>query len=136
MVTVCSHVTINYSPRLTTLSLCCLVATPTFSREPTPTDGRLPAAHQTTPSLTSENPELPLAEQQDTHKQLKMSVPPAGPGPEVRPASPHSSSEESSNTSSNIVTAGTDAALRLVSDGELLSSVQLEATMTGTFIPS
>lgn len=60
----------------------------------------------------------------------EASVPPP---PELPAASPCSSSEDSSHTSqtSTSTSSATEAALRVVSEGELLSNVQLEDTMTG-----
>ncbi|XP_070834707.1 protein TALPID3 [Chaetodon trifascialis] len=63
------------------------------------------------------------------------SASPPPPGPEPGPASPSSSSEDSSSSSSSsssscVVTADTDAALRHISEGELLFSVQQLAAMT------
>ncbi|XP_067469523.1 protein TALPID3 isoform X4 [Thunnus thynnus] len=103
--------------------------------------------------LDEERPE----EQLDTHTQpLVMSVaqeepplstplpprspspPPPPPAPDPRPASSSSesssssetSSSSSSSSSSSVVTAGTDAALKHISEGELLISVNQLAAMT------
>ncbi|XP_049917868.1 protein TALPID3 isoform X6 [Epinephelus moara] len=59
--------------------------------------------------------------------------PPPPPGPDPRPASPSSSSEDSSTSSTSstsTVTAGTEAALKHISEGELLISVNQLAAMT------
>ncbi|XP_026164190.1 protein TALPID3 isoform X2 [Mastacembelus armatus] len=130
------------------------VATPTSSPEPTPFAGR-PAVHQTPPPLTWEDPELPLEEERpEEHlnpdrQPLLMSVAeeepplssplplpapslsPPPPSPDPRAVSPSSSSEGSSGTSSSsTVTAGTDAALKHISEGELLISVNQLAALT------
>ncbi|XP_069573199.1 protein TALPID3 [Brachyistius frenatus] len=126
------------------------VATPTQSPEPAPS-----VAHQAPPPHTWEDTEPPLDEERpdehmDTHKQLLMSVaeeepplcsplpPPArsrSPPHEPKPVSPAGSSEASSSSSSSssstsIVTAGTEATLKQISEGELLISVNHLATMT------
>ncbi|KAK2892318.1 hypothetical protein Q8A73_017983 [Channa argus] len=136
------------------------VATPTPSPEPTPSPGIPPVLHQASLSAAWEDAELPLEEERpeenlDTHKPpLLMSVaeeepphssphPPPSPSPpppvlEPAPLSPTSSSEDSSssNSSSNssssstAVTAGTDAALKHISEGELLISVNQQAALT------
>ncbi|XP_063353181.1 protein TALPID3 isoform X3 [Pelmatolapia mariae] len=132
-----------------------LVATPTLSPEPTPSAESPATVHQAPPPFTWEETELPLDEERlvediTTHKPpLLMSVaeeepplssphppppslPPArspSPPPEAGPASPSTSSEESS--SSSTVTAGTEAALKHISEGELLISANQLAAMTG-----
>ncbi|XP_076605677.1 protein TALPID3 isoform X2 [Chaetodon auriga] len=130
------------------------VATPTPSPEPAHSAGSPSAVHQAPPPLTWGDTELPLdegrpEERLDTHPQpLVMSVaedePPLSspllPPPSLPPApfaspppleSPSSSSDSSSSSSSScVVTADTDAALRHISEGELLLSVQQLAAMT------
>ncbi|XP_035767860.1 protein TALPID3 isoform X4 [Neolamprologus brichardi] len=133
-----------------------LVATPTLSPEPTPSAESPATVHQAPPPFTWEETELPLDEERlvediTTHRPpLFMSVeeeepplssphpppppslPPArspSPPPEAGPASPSTSSEESS--SSSTVTAGTEAALKHISEGELLISANQLAAMTG-----
>ncbi|XP_039905727.1 protein TALPID3 isoform X2 [Simochromis diagramma] len=134
-----------------------LVATPTLSPEPTPSAESPATVHQAPPPFTWEETELPLDEERlvediTTHKPpLLMSVaeeepplssphppppppslPPArspSPPPEAGPASPSTSSEESS--SSSTVTAGTEAALKHISEGELLISANQPTAMTG-----
>ncbi|XP_031735247.1 protein TALPID3 isoform X2 [Anarrhichthys ocellatus] len=126
-------------------------ATPTSSPEPAPSAGIPPAVHQAPPPLTWGDVELPLDEERpeehlDTRSQLLVmsvaeenplvssplppsSSPPApspSPPPGPRPESPSSSSEESSST----VTAETGAALKHISEGELLLSVNQLAAMT------
>ncbi|XP_075963441.1 protein TALPID3 isoform X4 [Anarhichas minor] len=126
-------------------------ATPTSSPEPAPSAGIPPAVHQAPPPLTWGDVELPLDEERpeehlDTRSQLLVmsvaeedplvssplppsSSPPApspSPPPGPRPESPSSSSEESSST----VTAETEAALKHISEGELLLSVNQLAAMT------
>ncbi|CAI5695034.1 unnamed protein product [Oreochromis niloticus] len=135
-----------------------LVATPTLSPEPTPSAESPFTVHQAPPPFTWEETELPLDEERlvediTIHKPpLLMSVaeeepplasphpppppppslPPArspSPPPEAGPASPPTSSEESS--SSSTVTAGTEAALKHISEGELLISANQLTAMTG-----
>ncbi|XP_029284293.1 protein TALPID3 isoform X5 [Cottoperca gobio] len=123
------------------------VTTPPCSSEPTPSAASPPAVHQAPPLLTWGDAELPLDEERlEEHLPLLISVaeeepplstlsppslPPAPspspPPPEPNPgaASPPSSSSEDS--SSSTVTAETEAALRHISEGELLLSVQQEA---------
>ncbi|XP_055361375.1 protein TALPID3 isoform X5 [Betta splendens] len=121
--------------------------TPTSSPEPTP-----PAVLRAPPPLTWGNTELPLDEEQpeaplDTlSPPLVMSVaeeepplsspdppplpsvPPAAPSPppDPGPLSLSGSSEDSSSSSSAV----TEAALKHISEGELLISVNLQAALT------
>ncbi|XP_028251901.1 protein TALPID3-like [Parambassis ranga] len=133
-------------------------ATPTPSPEPV-SAGSPPAPHQPPPTNNWDNAELPLEEERpeeerpeahtDTHHQLlvmsvaqeepplasPVSPPSPPPPPEPRPASPCISSEDStssssSSSSSSAVTAGTETALRPISEGELLISVNQLAAMT------
>ncbi|GLD68913.1 protein TALPID3-like isoform X1 [Lates japonicus] len=130
------------------------VATPTPSPEPAPSAGSPPVLHQAPPPLPWGDTELPLAEERpeehvDTQQLLLMSVaeeepplssplppprspsPPPRPDPEPRPASPSSSSSPSSeSSSSSSVTPETEAALKHISEGELLISVNQLAAMT------
>ncbi|KAK9534303.1 hypothetical protein VZT92_009354 [Zoarces viviparus] len=126
-------------------------ATPTSSPEPASSAGIPPAVHQAPPPLAWGDVELPLDEERpeehlDTRSQLLVmsvaeedplvssplppsSTPPApspSPPPGPRPESPSSSSEESSST----VTAETEAALKRISEGELLLVVNQLAAMT------
>ncbi|XP_023150358.2 protein TALPID3 isoform X3 [Amphiprion ocellaris] len=131
------------------------VATPPPSPEP-----GSPAAVQAPPPLTWGDAELPLDEERpeehlDSPKQqLLMSVaeeepplssplpPPSlstarspSPPPEPEPASPSGGSESSSSSSissssTSTVTAGTEAALRHISEGEMLISLNQLAAMT------
>ncbi|XP_030574371.1 protein TALPID3 [Archocentrus centrarchus] len=135
-----------------------LVATPNLSPEPAPSAGSPSAVHQAHPHFTWEDAELPLDEERQVEDvspyepPLLMSVaenvpplsshqsspapsslPPAhspSPPPEPVPASPSSSSEDSSSSSSSTVTAGTEAALKHISEGELLIGVNQLAAMT------
>ncbi|KAM6917144.1 protein TALPID3 isoform 2-T2 [Lycodopsis pacificus] len=126
-------------------------ATPTSSPEPASSAGIPPAVHQAPPPLTWGDVDLPLDEERpeehlDTRSQLLVmsvaeedplvssplppsSTPPApspSPPPGPRPESPSRSSEESSST----VTTETEAALKHISEGELLLSVNQLAAMT------
>ncbi|XP_042337785.1 protein TALPID3-like, partial [Plectropomus leopardus] len=135
------------------------VATPTPSPEPTPSTGSPPAAIEALPPPAWGDTELPLDEERpEDHlgtrpQPLVMSVaeeeppvsstppatslspppgPPGPPGPQPGAVSPCSSSEDSSSTSDTSTgTAGTEAALRHISQGELLISVN-QAPVTGT----
>ncbi|XP_018530313.2 protein TALPID3 isoform X3 [Lates calcarifer] len=129
------------------------VATPTPSPEPAPSAGSPPVLHQAPPPLPWGDAELPLAEERpeehvDTQQLLLMSVaeeepplssplpPPRSPSPsprpdpEPRPASPSSSSSFSESSSSSSVTPETEAALKHISEGELLITVNQLAAMT------
>ncbi|XP_017263250.1 protein TALPID3 isoform X4 [Kryptolebias marmoratus] len=119
------------------------VTTPASTPEPQITEGTPPLAHQATPPLTWGDAELPLEEERpEEHldpdkQQLIMSVaeeeppvcsplpppPPKSDGPEPGPPSSSSEDLSSSSPSSSTVTAETEAALKHISEGELLISV-------------
>ncbi|XP_073340428.1 protein TALPID3 isoform X3 [Pagrus major] len=133
------------------------VTTPTSSPEPAHSTGSPPVVHQAPPPLTWGDAELPLDEERpeehlETYPQLLvMSVaqdepplssplplpaPSPSPPPPPGPASPSSSSESgsssssTSSSSSSVVTAGTEGALKHISEGELLISINQLAAMT------
>ncbi|XP_041827708.1 protein TALPID3 isoform X2 [Melanotaenia boesemani] len=121
-----------------------LVATPTTTPEPQFSEGNPPALQHSLHPPTWGDTELPLDEERpdehpDIHKQsLWMSVaeeePPLCsplPPPTIPPApAPPSSEESSSCSSSSTVTAGTEAALKHISEGELLISINQLAPLT------
>lgn len=85
----------------------------------------------------AEEAEVQLVEQ-SSEERVSAAVEEAPPTPENRVASHCSSTEDSSNTSNSnsSTTVGTEATYKAVSEGELLSHVQLGDTMTGTIIIS
>lgn len=127
-----------------------LVATPTPSPEPSYSPKSPQVVHQATSPPSWGNTELLLDKERPEDTQLmfvaeeESSVQPAPspslhlpppPGPDPRPASSSSSSDESStsntsDTSSSEETAETEAALKHISEGELLISVNQLAAMT------
>lgn len=129
-----------------------LVATPTPSPEPIHPPKSPQVVHQATSPPSWGNIELPLDEDrpEDTQPRLMSAAeeepsiqpvalpspyPPPPLGSDPRPASPSSSSDESStsnssDTSSSAETAETEAALKHISEGELLISVNQLAAMT------
>ncbi|XP_074547454.1 protein TALPID3 isoform X2 [Halichoeres trimaculatus] len=129
-----------------------LVATPSPSPEPTHPPESPQVVHQATSPPSWGNTELPLNEErpEDTQPSLvsvaeeepfiqpapspSLHLPPP-PGPDPRPVSPSSSSDGSStsntsDTTSSAETAETEAALKHISEGELLISVNQLAAMT------
>ncbi|KAM4724020.1 protein TALPID3 isoform 2-T2 [Anableps anableps] len=129
------------------------VATPAATPEPDLPEEIPSAAHEVPPPAICGNPELPLDEQRseehlDSQKHpLVMSAaeeePPvcspapaqsqpslAEPSPALPPSPLETSSSSSSSTSSSTVTAETEAALKHISEGELLISVNQLAPLT------
>ncbi|XP_024126616.1 protein TALPID3 isoform X3 [Oryzias melastigma] len=139
------------------------VATPTNSPEPRLSEQTPSDVHQAPPPLHWEDSELPLDEEKpeevmmENKQQLIMSVaeeepplispfppppppPPLSPAPSLPAGSPSSSSEEptGSSSSSSTVTAETEAALKHISEGELLISINQQELLTenGSFSSS
>ncbi|TWW72382.1 Protein TALPID3 [Takifugu flavidus] len=104
------------------------VITPTPTPELSPVAADLPAAPLTPPPPVAEDAEVQLVEP-STEERRRQQVEEAPPAPENRAAS-HCSSTEDSSSSSSSSTVGTEATYKAVSEGELLSHVQLGDTMT------
>lgn len=105
------------------------VVTPTPTPELSPVAADPPAVPLTPPPLVAEEEaEVQLVEQ-SAEERVSAAVEEASPTPE-NPVASHCSSTEDSSTSSTTV--GTEATYKAVSEGELLSHVQLGDTMTGT----
>ncbi|XP_029688835.1 protein TALPID3 isoform X4 [Takifugu rubripes] len=103
------------------------VITPTPTPELSPVAADLPAAPLTPPPPVAEDAEVQLVER-SAEERASAAVEEAPPAPENRAASHCSSTEDSSSSSSSTV--GTEATYKAVSEGELLSHVQLGDTMT------
>nr|XP_057947236.1 TALPID3 protein-like isoform X2 [Doryrhamphus excisus] len=118
------------------------VATPIPTPEPIYSAETPPVVRQATPSLSLVDPELPLEEEkpeehldehQDEHAKPQMTsaeeqqpLPLASPPPQPDPESPCSVSDDGSSSP----TTGSDTALKLVSEGELLISFNQPDAMT------
>lgn len=128
MLALAAHVT----PFLSPLVISDPVITPTPTPELSPVAADLPAAPLTPPPPEAEDAEVQLVER-SAEERASAAVEEAPPAPENRAASHCSSTEDSSSsTSSSSTTVGTEATYKAVSEGELLSHVQLGDTMTGT----
>ncbi|XP_054653309.1 protein TALPID3 isoform X3 [Dunckerocampus dactyliophorus] len=115
------------------------IATPTPSPEPISSAETPPAVRQATPCLSLVDTELPLEEERpDEHpnahtkplvastEEEQQPLPLAPPPPQADPQSPSSVSDDGSSST----TTGSDIALKLVSEGELLISFNQPDAMT------